>query len=119
VKGGLILEDRDQQDRTTLLTSTEDVVAVTPPISEDYWQYRVQLSDKQAIIGFPKFLTIGIGFAVEEADWNSNLPYSSSAEGIYRHIKHNKGDDAISDEDCIEAIRMIQHAIEAKKKVAK
>lgn len=82
---------------------------VTPLINEDYWKYRVRLTNKQAIVGFPKFGTIGIGFAVEE-DWNSNLPYSVPAEEIYEHISHNAGDEAITKEQCLEAIRMIQAA---------
>jgi hypothetical protein len=85
----------------------KSLVAVTPPLDEDYWLFRVRLSDKQAIVGFPKFFTIGIGFRVEE-DWNTNLPYSCGAEEIYNHIKHNKGDDSISDEACIDAIKAIQ-----------
>ena len=69
--------------------------------------YRVKLSETQAIVGFPKYSTIGIGFAQEE-DWNTNLPWTTQAEEIFAHIAHNKGDSAISDEQCIEAIRMIQ-----------
>lgn len=81
---------------------------VTPPVGEDYWRYRVALNDKgQAIIGFPKFATIGIGFAQEE-DWNTNLPYNCDPQTIFDHIIHNKGDDQISDDDVMEAIRMIQ-----------
>lgn len=86
-------------------------VMITPPISEDYWLMRVPLSDKQAIICFPKFGMIGIGFQHEE-DWNTNLRSSRSAEDIYEHIKHNKGDKSIKDSDCIDAIRMLQKAIE-------
>lgn len=83
---------------------------ITPPLDEDYWLLRVKLSDTQAIVAFPKFGTIGVGFAVEE-DWNTNLPYTQKAENIFKHIDHNKGDDAISDTDCIAAIGMIQEAI--------
>lgn len=82
---------------------------MTPPIDEDYWAYRVKLTDTQAIVGFPKFGTIGIGFAVED-DWNTNLPYQSETEHIFEHIAHNKGDDAISDDDVREAIRLVQAA---------
>jgi hypothetical protein len=89
-------------------------VVITPPIDENYWSYRVMLSDKQAIVAFPKFFTIGIGFAQEE-DWNTNLPYTCDTEEIYEHIEHNKGDDSISREDCIEAIRMVQAAAAAEK----
>ena len=67
-------------------------IAITPAIGEDYWAYRVRLSEAQAIVGFPKFFTVGIGFAQEE-DWNTNLPYTCGTEEIYDHIAHNKGDD--------------------------
>jgi hypothetical protein len=82
---------------------------ITPPVSEDYWTYRVRLTKTQSVIGFHKFGTIGIGFAVE-TDWNTNLPYQCAAEEIYGHIAHNKGDDSISPLKCIEAIRLIQKA---------
>lgn len=85
----------------------KSLIAFTPPIDEDYWLFRVPLSDNQAIVGFPKFWTIGIGFQVEE-DWNTNLPFSCDAEEIYKHIAHNKGDDSISDDACIDAIKLIQ-----------
>lgn len=105
----LTLERRGQADKTTLVEGRTMDVLVTPPITEDYWSYRVKLSPTQAIVGFPKFTTIGVGFAVEE-DWNTNLPYTESAEEIFRHIRKNKGDDAISDESVIEAIRLVQAA---------
>ena len=82
-------------------------ILVTPPIGENYWLLRVALSDNQAIVAFPKFLTIGIGFQ-HELDWNTNLPYTCTAEEIYNHIKHNKGDDSISQDDCIAAICRLQ-----------
>lgn len=86
-------------------------IILTPNVGADYWRYRVMLNDKQAIIGFPKFFTVGIGFAVEEADWNTNLPYTCGTEEIYDHIEVNKGDNAISREDCLAAIRLIQEAV--------
>jgi hypothetical protein len=101
----LYLETRDQSNETAVIGP----VLLTPPIDEDYWQFRVRLTDQQSIVGFPKFTTIGIGFAVED-DWNTNLPYTCSAEQIYDHIEHNKGDDTISREDCLAAIRLIQAA---------
>ena len=70
----------------------------------------MKLSDEQAIVGFPKFGMIGIGFAQEE-DWNTNLPSSLDAQEIFDHISHNKGDPDIADEDCVQAIRMIQAAV--------
>lgn len=82
-------------------------VAITPPIDEDYWIMRVPLSDKQAVVCFPKFFTVGIGFQ-KEKDWNTNLPYTCDAEEIFAHISHNKGDVGIPDADCIQAIKMLQ-----------
>lgn len=83
---------------------------VTPDVGEDdYWIFRVKLSEKQSIIGFPKFATIGIGFK-EEEDWNRNLPFRKTTKEIFDWIKKNKGDDSISDKDCILAIKMIQDA---------
>ena len=82
-------------------------ILLTPPINEDYWLFRVKLFEDQAIVGFPKFGTIGIGFA-QEADWNTNLPAHKPAQEIYEHIKHNKKYAQISDEECLEAIRLIQ-----------
>lgn len=84
-------------------------ILVTPPIDENFWLFRVPVSDNQAIVGFPKFLTIGIGFQ-HETDWNANLPYRCPAEEIFNHIKHNKGDRSIPDARCLQAIRMIQAA---------
>jgi hypothetical protein len=107
----LKLETREQSDKTGVFpTGGDGVMLLTPPVGGDYWKYRVMLSADQAIIGFPKFGTIGIGFAKEE-DWNTNLPSACSTEKIWEHIKHNKGDDNIKDEDCIAAIKMIQDAV--------
>lgn len=83
-------------------------IGVTPPIFGDYWKYRVQVTKKQAIIGFPKFFTIGIGFQYEE-DWNTNLPWTSKAKDIYKHIRHNRLN--ARREKCIEAIKMIQKQV--------
>lgn len=85
------------------------MVMITPTVGEDYWMFRVRLSQKQSIIGFPKFTTIGIGFAVE-TDWNTNLPFNCDAETIYNHIKHNKGQKHIKRNDCIRAIEMIRES---------
>lgn len=85
-------------------------VLITPPINEDFWMMRVKVSDHQAVVCFPKFGTIGIGFQHEE-DWNTNLPYTSEAKAIFNHIAHNKGDDNITDESCVAAIEALQGAI--------
>ena len=90
-------------------------VMITPAIKPDYWVLRVKVSKKQSIVAFPKFGTIGVGFA-HETDWNTNLPYSVAAEKIYNHIRHNKGDKNIKKADCIRAIEAIQEAINARKK---
>lgn len=110
---GLVLERRAQVNESPQLGG----LIMTPAVNEDYWAYRVRLSDSQAVLGFPKFFTIGIGFA-QEQDWNTNLPYTCAAEEIYEHIAHNKGDDAIAREDCLAAIRMVQEAATADREAA-
>ena len=85
-------------------------VLITPLINEDFWMMRVPVSDIQAVVCFPKFGTIGIGFQVED-DWNTNLPYTKSSAVIFDHIAHNKGDVGINDGDCVTAIEMLQAAI--------
>ena len=108
----LKVEIRGQENETARVSIGGTTVVLTPPIDEDYWAYRVRLTETQAIVGFPKFMTIGIGFAQEE-DWNTNFPYTCETDEIWQHIAHNKADDSISDEDCIAAIRLIQDAIKA------
>lgn len=86
-------------------------IMITPAINEDYWYFRICLDESgQAIVGFPKFGTIGIGFAQEKEDWNANLPFECSALEIYGQIVHNKGAETISELDCIEAIELIREA---------
>lgn len=99
----------------------QGTIMVTPNIDKDFWQFRVQLGHGQAIVGFPKFGMIGVGFA-KETNWNTNLPSNVPTERIFNHIKENKGNDAISDDDCLKAIRMVKvattkwQAFETKKK---
>lgn len=102
----LRLERRDQPDETGDIGGR---IMFTPPIDENYWSYRVIVGEHQAVVGFPKFSTIGIGFAVED-DWNTNLPYTYDTLGLWEHIRHNKGDESVPDAWCIQAIRLIQHA---------
>jgi hypothetical protein len=104
----LRLERRDQADETPQIGG----IALTPAVSEEYWSYRVGLTEAQAVIGFPKFGTIGIGFAVEE-DWNTNLPYTVPTEQIRQHIWHNRADERITKEMVDEAIDLIRHAAAA------
>ncbi len=82
-------------------------ILITPPIDEDYWTVRVNIYEDQYIQAFPKFTTMGIGFAIED-DWNRNLPFSSSAEEIMLHIWYNRRYVAIKKKRCIKAIEMIQ-----------
>lgn len=85
------------------------LIMFTPDISEDYWLMRVVLYKDQAIIAFPKFNLIGIGFA-QESDWNTNLPYQVPAERLYKHIRRNKKYRAITKQTCLEAIKLLQEA---------
>jgi hypothetical protein len=109
------LERRDMGDRTSIVADEDHgTIMLAPMVNEGYWSFRVRLTDTQAIVGFPKFGTIGIGFADEE-DWNTNLPYSSDAERIASHIWHNHG-DSIPDtpewkQTVTAAIAIIQNAI--------
>lgn len=85
---------------------------ITPPLGGDTtWLYRVKVSEKQSIVGFPKFGMVGIGFHKEDADWNTNLPSGRDAKEIFNHIKHNKGDDSIPNQRCIQAIKIIQQQV--------
>lgn len=107
----LTLESRFHTDQTPTYELPGGAVAmITPALGEDYWAYRVKLTETQAVVGFPKFGTIGIGFAVEDADWNTNLPYTSATDRIAGHIAENKGDPAIADEDVRKAIELVQLA---------
>jgi len=88
-----------------------NVIMITPAIDEDYYIYRVKLYKNQAIVAFPKFGLIGIGFAIEETDWNTNLPSDCSSEEIYQHIKCNKKYKQITKKMIIEAIDIIKEQI--------
>lgn len=96
-------------------------VTFTPRIGEDYWLARVRLHGKQAIQCFPKFFTIGCGFALE-SDWNTNLPLSTDAKQIFDHISHNKKFRKIDDADCVRAIELLQQTVlpvwEARKRAS-
>jgi hypothetical protein len=83
---------------------------MTPPLDEDFWLLRVPVSDKQAIVAFPKVGTIGVGFQHEE-DWNTNLPSACGASRIWHHIKHNKGDSGIPDARCKAALELLLDAV--------
>ena len=88
-------------------------IMITPPIDKDYWVVRVKLFEDQYIQAFPKFITMGIGFAIEE-DWNTNLPYTCEADEIRKHIWHNRRYVAIKKKRTIRAILMIQEFLKAR-----
>lgn len=83
------------------------VILITPPIDENYWLARVQVSETQAVIAFPKFGQIGIGFQFEDKDWNTNLPHTCDAVEIYNHIRINRRNASRS--VCVRAIRLLQY----------
>jgi hypothetical protein len=107
----LILEIKNQEDKTLSLSSGHQVILATPSLDENYWSYRVRLSENQAVLGFPKMMTIGIGFEKEAEDWNTNLPWWAPSDKILKHIIVNKGDSSIKDKDVLTAIKMIREAV--------
>ena len=112
LEGAAMTELRIEVNSTFQPASTDfrcpaGTISITPPLDENYFIARVPLHRDQAIVAFPKFGTIGCGFA-QEKDWNTNLPISCGAEKIFNHIKHNKKYRAIKDTDCIAAIKLLQ-----------
>lgn len=109
-----MLERREQGNDTTIIPVGGvggSVIMMPPPVDEDYWTYRVRLTKSQAVVGFPKYSTIGVGFTKErETGYDVNLPYSCPTADIVKHIKSNKGNSRIDDADVFEAVRMIQWA---------
>lgn len=100
------------QEQNTTFTSGNSTIMITPTLGEDYYLFRVHLYKDQYLLAFPKFSTLGIGFAQEE-DWNCNLPYTCDSEKIYNHIKHNKKyKKEIKKKDVIKAITLLQVACE-------
>ncbi len=98
-------------DKTIICSSDQFSFIMTPSINgNEDWLFRVKVSDKQAIISFPKLSTLGVGFAQENKDWNRNLPCTCETQTVWNHIKGNKGDDSISDQDCVEAIKIVCEA---------
>lgn len=101
----LVLESKAQVNKTLETTN----IILAPLVNEDYWLFRVKVSETQAVVGFPKFSTIGIGFAREDEDWNTNLPYGCGTNMIVHHIRRNN-DEGISKEVIHDAIVLIQDA---------
>ena len=94
------------------------IIMFTPAINKDYYIMRVVLYKDQALVAFPKFGLIGVGFALE-SDWNTNLPYQTSPERLYEHIKVNKKYRAITKETCIEGLKLLQAACKQYEKEKK
>ena len=90
-------------------------VMFPPPLSRDYWLFRVVLSHDQALVCFPKLGTYGIGFQREKEDWNTNMPYVCDAERIWEHIKINRGNGMIRKSACLKGIRLLQEAVKTMK----
>ncbi|MHA1169842.1 MAG: hypothetical protein ACTSRU_18595 [Candidatus Hodarchaeales archaeon] len=84
-------------------------IMMTPPLDEDYWVFRIVLHKEQALVAFPKFGTLGIGFA-EEEDWNTNFPYTSDAKDTAKHIWKNRKYPEITKKILIEAIEVLRKA---------
>lgn len=87
------------------------VVLITPPLDKDYWLLRAKVYKDQYINAFPKFRTIGIGFSIEEEDWNTNLPFKVDAEIIAKHIERNKKYKKITHKKIVETIEALQEEI--------
>jgi hypothetical protein len=45
----LTLETKTQQDKTPVLSDGRNTAMITPAIDENYWLYRVKLTEKQAL----------------------------------------------------------------------
>ncbi|MBX2986709.1 MAG: hypothetical protein KF802_02330 [Bdellovibrionaceae bacterium] len=82
-------------------------VLFTPFLKSEDALFRVKVSKNNAVLGFSKFDTIGIGFE-KEKDWNTNLPFHCWTDQIYNHIKHNGR--GIPKAKVISAIALIQAA---------
>ena len=109
----LVLERKDGDETAGVTNYGNAVLMVTPPLNEDFWMYRVRVSNEQAVVGFPKFFTTGIGFAVEDEEWNTNLPYVAEPDDIASHIWVNHG-PSLTEADrplVIHAIKMIQEGV--------
>jgi hypothetical protein len=118
----LVLETNPEALRDDSVAALDGTgIVITPPIAEDFWFWRAAVSDKQAIVGFPKFTIYGIGFQVEDDNWNTNLPPDARddrEEGIreiHQHIRCNQGDDSIPEARILKAIGMVYDAIIAQR----
>jgi hypothetical protein len=96
-----------QVKENPILVNDNACIFITPAINEDYWALRCKVSNKQAIVVFPKFGTFGCGFS-KEKNWNTNLPIACQEEEIWNHIKHNRAGANI--EICKKALHLLREA---------
>ena len=102
------INERFKKQNTDFKIGSQHIM-FTPIVDENYFLFRVHLYENQYILAFPKFGTIGIGFAQED-DWNTNLPYTCETIEIYNHIKHNKKYKEIKRNEVLKAIELLQVA---------
>ena len=93
-----------------VIETDKTIIMITPSLDDNYWIFRVKLHKNQSVVAFPKFTTIGIGFAIEDDDWNTNLPYTCEAQVILDHIWSNHKYKEITKEQTLEAIKLLQEA---------
>lgn len=107
----------DIEDLKLRRRAEEDQTQVAPNLSigrsggDDYWAYRVDLSDKQALIGFPKHGTIGVDFLHNHGQ---DLPYSVNPERLADFFSRGRllgGDETMPRANVIHAIKMIREAV--------
>lgn len=108
------------EDKTTVVNvqmgpNDGGLMIGSPIVTEDYWLFRVRLVKDQALLAFPKIGLLGVGFAIEEAEWNRNLPLVVDAdedrfEVIWDHIKINKKYPSITKAMVFEALGLIEAA---------
>ena len=84
-------------------------IMMTPPIDEKYWVFRIKLHKDQAVVAFPKFGLMGIGFA-QESNWNTNLPSCDSTKSIVDHIWENRKYPQVTYAILTKAVKMLQKA---------
>jgi hypothetical protein len=104
----LKLRRRSQEDQTRVPGTN---ISIGRSGAEDYWTYRVDLTENQALIGFPKHGTIGIDFLHNRGE---DLPYTSDPEYLADFFAPGRlegGDTEISRAAVIRAIKMIREAV--------
>lgn len=97
------------EQSTKMKTDDGGTIEFSPVVYDEYYLFRVHLYKDQYLLAFPKFGTLGIGFALED-DWNTNLPYICDTDKIYDHIKCNKKYKEIKKRDVINAINELKAA---------